>query len=267
MNRQPRITIITVAYNEASRIRETLESIYSQRYPNLEHIIIDGASSDDTPDIIREYQGKYHCFISEKDEGIYDAMNKGIGLATGEFIIFINAGDSLHSGETLRSVAPELEDNDFIYGNINIIYPPSSNKSPKIERYSGKTAKQYRSNPKTICHQAIFYRRNLFSKHGLYKSGEYKICADHEFNCRVLLDRNTRSRHVDVVIANFHQDGVSATALTERDLENSRIQKELFHNVWQFRLRQILRARKIRNNKNRLSRSRAKSSASDNQQN
>lgn len=115
----PKVSIVTVAYNAAQLIRETLESVIGQTYPNIEYIVIDGDSKDGTQDIIREYQGHISSFTSAPDNGTYDAMNKAIDIATGEWIHFMNAGDYYVSTTTLSDIfaSPVPADVDFIYGD------------------------------------------------------------------------------------------------------------------------------------------------------
>jgi len=116
-NGLPSVTIVTVVYNDAENIEKTLLSVISQNYPNLEYIVIDGGSTDGTVDIIKKYESRIHRWISEKDAGIYDAMNKGIDLASGQWINFMNANDQFYNSTTIDEVFKDFpEDADFIYG-------------------------------------------------------------------------------------------------------------------------------------------------------
>ena len=115
-----KISVITVCYNEAATIEKTLESIFNQTYQNIEFIVIDGGSTDGTLDIIEKYKDKIAYFVSEPDEGIYNAMNKGIKASSGEVLYFLNANDTLYSDDVLETVVSVFEKGnyDFVYGNI-----------------------------------------------------------------------------------------------------------------------------------------------------
>src|SRR5438105_14705 len=123
----PRISIITVVYNNVANIEVTILSILNQTYKNIEYIVIDGGSTDGTLDVIKKYKDKISFWVSEKDNGIYDAMNKGIKVATGEWINFINSGDSYFDNDVLEKIMEAEYFNatsiDVIYGNTQIITP------------------------------------------------------------------------------------------------------------------------------------------------
>lgn len=132
MNTPPLITIITVAYNAVKDIENTILSVLNQTYPNIEYIIIDGGSTDGTLDIIKKYEDKISYWVSEADKGIYDAMNKGALKATGEWLNFMNAGDTFYDQQVLEKVFKDNDwsDADVIYGDINIEYP----KKKKVKK-------------------------------------------------------------------------------------------------------------------------------------
>ena len=120
-----KISIVTVCYNAVAVIEKTIQSVLSQTYRNIEYIVIDGASTDGTIDVLKKYQTKISCFISEPDEGIYDAMNKGLKIATGEWICFMNAGDFFYDTEVLNSMHfDEYSSNLYgcLYGDFKAIY-------------------------------------------------------------------------------------------------------------------------------------------------
>ncbi len=104
-----KFSIITIVYNRVNDIEFTLKSITEQTYPNIEYIVIDGKSNDGTTSIIEKYRDKIHCYISEEDQGIYDAMNKGLRNSTGDYVLFINGGDSLHQKDTIEKLASGIE--------------------------------------------------------------------------------------------------------------------------------------------------------------
>jgi len=118
---QPKLSIITIVYNNMHHIERTMLSILYQTYPNIENIIIDGLSTDGTVDIIKKYESRISKFISEKDNGIYDAMNKGLALATGDYVLFMNSGDEIYTKDTIANVFASAEDADIYYGETEMI--------------------------------------------------------------------------------------------------------------------------------------------------
>ena len=125
MQLQPTFSIITITYNAVRLVEQTLLNVLSQSYPNIEYIVIDGGSTDGTVDIIRRYESGLAYWVSEPDKGIYDAMNKGLQKATGDYVWFINAGDTLCSSDTVQSVVSRWQKRkalpDIIYGETNIV--------------------------------------------------------------------------------------------------------------------------------------------------
>ncbi|WP_205509864.1 glycosyltransferase family 2 protein [Longitalea arenae] len=198
----PLISVITVVYNGARTLEATIESVVTQTYPNIEFIIVDGGSKDETLSIIKKYQSRITRWISEKDEGIYDAMNKGIDMAKGDYLIFMGSDDVFYTKEAVAEVfAQEAACRaDLVYGNV---------KSDSFQGvYDGRfdLTKLLDHN---ICHQAIFYRKELFQQLGKYNK-KYKALADWEFNIRCFLQPGIRLQFVDQVIAQFGVGGVSA---------------------------------------------------------
>jgi glycosyltransferase involved in cell wall biosynthesis len=202
----PRISIIIPCYNAEKLLSECLDGILAQEYESKEVIIVDGASTDGTIEIIKRYSGR-HAFIrwvAEKDRGVYDAMNKGIGMATGEWVYFLGADDGFYDKEVLSGILPpDRQDSpDILYGNVEFKY------SKRI--YAGPYNLRRLLFESNICHQAIFYRRSVFEKVGLYDIG-CKIYADRDFNIRCFLYKGLRIRFLNRIIAVYNeQDGLSA---------------------------------------------------------
>ena len=195
----PKISIVTVCFNAVDTIEETILSVINQTYPNIEYIIIDGKSTDGTLDVINNYRDKFAYFISEPDNGIYDAMNKSLDIASGDFLLFLGADDVLYSHNTIEIVARNcLSRNCVYYGNV--IFKPSG----KI--YKGKF-----NNIKwaiiNICHQAIFYPKEIYNNYK-YKL-KYKVYADYEYNLRLLSNRIV-FRYLDVIVTIYDSSGFSS---------------------------------------------------------
>jgi len=197
-SKKPLISVIVVTYNAEKSIKRTLESVIKQKYILYEILIIDGLSKDKTIEIVEEYKKYIALVVSERDYGIYDAMNKGIKYATGDIIYFLNAGDELYDKDVFEKVASEFPA-DIIYGNVysekeNIIYNGEYNKF-----------KLAITNP---CHQAIFYSKKIMNKYGEYNL-RYKLFADYEYNIRSFFNKKTKLRYIDIIIASYDGDGVS----------------------------------------------------------
>lgn len=204
------VSVITVSFNAVKTIRKTLESIKNIKNEDVQFIIIDGGSTDGTQDVIREYSSIVDIMISEPDKGIYDAMNKGLSIATGRFCLFIGADDLLIKDGFIDAVSflKKSSDHEVIYGNVIV----SDNQ---IEKVTSKW-KILREN---ISHQAIFYPRAIYS---VYKYNlKYRICADHEYNIR-LIGRNVKFRHIPCAVTIFGIDGISSSQI-DRDFQKDYI--------------------------------------------
>ena len=169
---KPLITVVTVVYNGATTLEQTIQSVVNQSYDNKEYIIIDGASTDGTLDIIKKYEDKIDYWQSEPDEGIYDAMNKGLACAKGDFLIFIGADDLIFSPNTLNACSQMMSDKTKnYYGDVYL------NEHRFIYDYKFSKIKLCCRN---ICHQAIFYSKKTYKKRKF--ETQYKIYADWAYN-------------------------------------------------------------------------------------
>jgi len=194
----PRITVLTVVRNGARTLAQCIESVTRQAYSGLEFVVVDGASTDGSLDLIRRYQECIARWVSEPDGGTYDAMNKGARMATGDFVLFLGADDVLLAD--LNDVALRLADPRTIY--YGDAFWPRRNR-----RYDGPfgTWKLARRN---ICHQAIFYPRAVFEKYAF--ATRYRYQADWELNMRCFSDPEFRFEYVPLLIARYNDlDGAS----------------------------------------------------------
>lgn len=207
-----KVSIITVTYNSANTIRDTLESVANQTYLNIEHIIIDGLSKDNTLEIVKEYPHVVKV-VSEKDNGIYDAMNKGIELATGEVIGFLFSDDIFASDVTIEGIVNIFKSNvtEAVFGNIEYF---EGNHYDRIVRY-WKT-KEYYSNffedGEVPPFPSLFVKKKIYDKIGTYYPG-FKIASDHEFMFRMFKIHNYKSFFLDKTIVKMRVGGVSTSGM------------------------------------------------------
>ena len=203
----PKITIITVCYNSEETILKTLRSVALQQYDNLEYIIVDGKSSDHTIEIIEEFKdrtGLPQIFISEKDEGIYDAMNKGIKMATGDIVCMLNSDDWLETN-ALKIIADYYDENveAVIYGLERRI---KNNKEEMVGFHSHNFIKEG-----NIPHQTCYVPLSCYHKYGLYNT-KYKSAADYDMMLR-LSENGVQFKPLYHILANFSEGGISAGAI------------------------------------------------------
>lgn len=205
MNERPLVTIITVCYNAIITIEDTILSVLNQTYDNIEYIIIDGDSKDGTTDIIKKYKNEISLWISEPDKGIYDAMNKGIHLAKGKWINFMNCGDSFYSVDTIKQIADGLsfnEQTDVIYGNCVI------NINDRRYMVIPENLKCI-SNHLPFCHQCTFVKASLAKTYPFDLN--YKFVADYNFFYH-MYKKGHPFLYINIPIANYQiEDGFTAS--------------------------------------------------------
>lgn len=213
-----KISIITATYNSAKTISDTIESVLSQQYKNLEYIIIDGFSKDNTIDIVKSYVNKSDIsikWISEKDNGIYDAMNKGIQMATGEVIGILNSDDFYTDNNVLSLVADEFEKNnelDAIYGDIHFVDSDNLNKC--VRYYSSKIFKRSLMRLGFMpAHPSFYMRKPRFKEIGLYKTN-YKIAADFEFLLRAIYVKHIKTKYLPIDMVTMRTGGASTSGIS-----------------------------------------------------
>lgn len=201
----PSFSIITVCLNESESIRATCESIVSQVCSDFEWIVIDGASTDGTLDILSEYEDKISCLVSEPDDGVYDAMNKGIKHASGKYVLFLNGGDWLYTSQALQHVS-EAPARDLIYGDLSVL---NESGEQTVLSYPDSLESGYFLH-RGLPHQATFIRRDLFGLHGGYDTA-FEICADSDLFMRLVLTGNVSYAHVPQVFSVFSWGGISSS--------------------------------------------------------
>lgn len=195
-----KLSIILPTYNCANKVRRAVDSIVGQSFTDWELLVMDGLSTDGTTEIVISYNDPRIQLISEKDNGIYDAMNKGILSAQGEWLYFIGSDDYLFNDTVLEQVFSEtISQYDVIYGDVDSDLP---------SQYSGEwSIKKLSANR---CHQGIFYKKELFSRLGLYNT-EFKVFADFAFNLSWFCNKSVMHKFIPIKIAHFDLGGVSSS--------------------------------------------------------
>ena len=184
----PKFSIVTVTYNAGKVLEDTIQSVVSQTYQQIEYLIVDGGSKDNTLNIANQYKGHIHRIISEPDKGLYDAMNKGIRMATGDYLCFLNAGDKLHGSDTLQLVADSLEElkelPDVIYGETAIV--DENGKFLRMRRLATPETLNWKSFKQgmLVCHQAFWVKREQATSE-LYDLS-YRFSADFDWCIRIM---------------------------------------------------------------------------------
>jgi len=205
-----KISIITVCLNEQDTIEDTFLSIFNQTYENFELIVIDGSSTDDTIEIINKYKDKISHFVSEPDNGIYNAMNKGIKAANGDFLIFLNANDVFYDEYVLEKIAKasiESPEAKILFGDSDYIsIDKRDSKIKKIDNIKNEFSLAFEN----ICHQSVFYHKSLFEKFGNYCE-KLKIYADWDFNINCLVKNKVSALYLDIVISKFQLGGICSS--------------------------------------------------------
>jgi glycosyltransferase involved in cell wall biosynthesis len=224
---QKKLSIITINKNNASGLRKTIESVACQTFKDYEYIVIDGASTDDSVNIINEYSKYITYRVSEPDEGIYYAMNKGIKVAKGEYCLFLNSGDYLVSNSTLERVFEYNFFEDIIYGNIIIENSFGQkmqmicNNSLSILNFPGM------GNLLSVYHQSSFIKLNLFSYLGSYRT-DLSIASDQAFFIKAIFEYGATYCYIPVTISIFNSTGISKCNRAKCQREDYKISLELF---------------------------------------
>ena len=216
MNSNLKISIITVSFNSVETIRDTIKSIISQDYENIEYILIDAGSTDGTLDIIKEYEGYINYFSSEEDDGIYDGMNKGISVASGEVVGILNSDDFYPNSYIVSNVARTFEKRncDAVYGDLLYV---KFYDTDKIVRYwqSGNYSVKKIKNGWMLPHPTFFVKREMYEKYGYYNT-ELKSAADYEMILKLLYKQNINVFYIPMILVKMRMGGKSNASIMNR---------------------------------------------------
>ena len=214
-----KISIITPAYNSAKTIRDTIESVIAQNYPDLEYIIIDGLSSDNTKDIVLEHKDKLNIiFISEKDKGIYDAMNKGVKIATGDIVGILNS-DDFYSGDNVLSKINQVFESDdqidAVYGDL--VYVDKNDTSKKTRFWkSGNYTEKKLDWGWIIPHPTFFVKCEVYKKDEKLFDTSFSLAGDYEFILRKLKINKIKVKYLPETLVTMRDGGASGSSLNQR---------------------------------------------------
>jgi glycosyltransferase involved in cell wall biosynthesis len=223
-----KISIITVCYNSAATIEKTIQSVANQTYTNIEYIIVDGNSKDGTLDIIKKQKDKITQWISEPDKGLYDAMNKGIAMATGDIVGILNSDDTFFSNTVLSEIADFHTKNAIDASVGNIVQHKEDGKVVRV--YSSKYWKPEKLKIGFMPpHPSIFFRRELFDKLGFYELG-FIIGADYELITRFFLKEKISWNYSGITTTAMLVGGLSSSGSSSYHLITTEIQKALLMN-------------------------------------
>ena len=215
-------TIITINYNNGKELRRTIESVINQTFRDVEYIIIDGGSTDESVEIISQYAEHIDFWVSERDHGVYNAMNKGLKHAHGEYVNFMNSGDSFYSPHVLEEIDRQKGDADILFGNVcNSVSGQIYGGIPAGSEVTFLTLKK-----EILCHQGTFYRRAIFERHPYDES--LKLIADWKVNVQAIIFDNCKVKVVDTIVANYDLTGMSSTQSTLHAEERRKVMSELF---------------------------------------
>ena len=227
-----KVTLITATYNSESTIKDCLQSVAQQTYPNIEHIIVDGASRDATISIVKSFQN-IEKYISEPDKGIYDALNKGLQMSTGDIIGFLHSDDCFESKDTIEKIVAVFQKNnsiDGIYGDLDFVSQKDMNVIVRKWKSSSQKNVKYGWMPP---HPTLFLTKKIYEKYQGFDTS-FRIAGDYDFILRILKDNHLKLSYLPVVITKMRIGGVSTgkvKALRQKSREDI---KALKNNKFQY---------------------------------
>ncbi len=212
-----KISLITATYNSAETVRDTLQSVLNQTFKDIDYIIIDGNSKDNTMDIVKEFEPKFEgrlLWVSEKDKGIYDAMNKGVRMAQGDIVGILNSDDFFASNDVLEKVNAAFTENpaiDGVYADVRYVDWNDTGKT--VRMFSGKDfTREKLCWGKMPPHPSFYVKRECYDKFGLY-SLDYPICADYDMFVKMIWLGNINTLYINDVFVNMRSGGTSSNGI------------------------------------------------------
>lgn len=217
------ISVITICYNDLAGLKKTAQSVWGQTYPQIEHIIIDGGSEDGTKEFLEENAESWSYWLSEPDEGIYDAMNKGVDRATGAYFLFLNSGDLLANPKVLERFVTLSPQEELLYGDTIMVQADGTETYRRMpDKLEG-----FNMLDRTLNHQSTFFRADLFAEQQYDLS--YRMLADWVFYNRHLLSGRIHYRHLYLTVARYDLTGFSSDPDNKGLMEQERMRFYKFH--------------------------------------
>lgn len=247
---EPLFSIVTITYNASPTIERTIRSVASQSFNDYEHIIVDGASKDNTLEIIDRVPGKERRTVySEPDNGLYDAMNKGLGYANGQYLIFLNAGDKFHSSDTLAEIAETIRTKNFpgvVYGQTNLV--DNDGKFIAQRHLSAPDNLQYKDFARgmLVCHQAFVVLRRIAPLYNL----KWRYSADYEW-CLICLQHSRKNEFTGSVLIDYLSEGLTTANRRSSLIERFKIMSH-YYGFWPTLWRHLGFVRRFLNHKKQL---------------
>ena len=220
-----KVSIITVSYNSVSTISDTINSVLSQTYSDIEYIIIDGHSTDGTIELINSFGDRISKFISEPDKGMYDAINKGIKISSGDIIGILHSDDFFYDNLVIEKIAKEFEDTniDAVYGDVLFVSPVDTSKI--VRYYSSRLFNSEKFKFGYMpAHPSFYVKRELYDKLGYYKT-DYKIAADFELLIRFIHINKINHKYIEMPFVKMRTGGVSNNSIFSRITLNKEISR------------------------------------------
>lgn len=227
---QPVVSIVTIVYNNARFIRDAIESVLSQDYPALEYVVVDGGSTDGTWEIVEEYKDRISVAVSEPDDGLYDALNKGIGLSSGEYVGLLHSDDLYCDGRVISDMVAQIQQSGAEFGMADLVI---------VDQQTDSVVRQYRSGyfrrwlfrlgwqpPHPTC----LVKRQLHDEFGLYQTS-FKICGDFDFLVRVFYGRDIHWTHLNRITHKMRQGGISNSGAANKKRIFEEIRRSLKANA------------------------------------
>ncbi len=216
-----KLSIITVCLNEAKTIEKTIKSVIDQTFTDYEYIVLDGGSTDGTLDIINKYRDRIDVAGSEPDTGIYNAMNKGIKKATGEYVFFLNAGDKFLDNNVLQLIFSKTPSADLVYCDMLV----QMNSGFVLRKQTPRSISKAFMYADSIPHQATFTKKEMFIKHGSFDES-YKVAADYELSLNLIFTQNISTKYYPIIISEYNLLGISASKEHRKQLFEERLKAQ-----------------------------------------
>lgn len=213
----PKISVITISYNNREGLEKTLKSVTSQDYKDFEYIVIDGGSNDGSKEILEKYSDKISYWVSEPDKGIYNAMNKGIEAANGEYLLFLNSGDKFYTENSISISSEYLKNEDLVYFDLEIV---ENETSSYIKKYPSELSLYY-FYYEALPHPATFIKKSAFERFGLYDEN-LKIVSDWKWFMLSICTHQCTFKHIDKILSTFYLDGISSNKENQEKISKER---------------------------------------------